>query len=432
MGTKSTDKLPRGLWVGKRKKSDGSYYEEYYYRIRLKRLGKPVVRNTHCTDRTKAETLAKLAFRTALQTHAEGRAAQFRELLDETSSRRVYPTVRAILEAYNGPPKLVSDVTAQRNTNSLLLVLRTGLGLDPATPAESRAGRAEQRHAAREKALDQPSTAVTEQLAQEFQRLRQGGSLNLADPAPKNRAINSTLAQAADVFAPKVVSIKYRDLRLPPCIEGFRSVPTLKPMDTSFVPIPEDQYKAMDEASVALRKTDPDLWLVNQLLRRLGLRSEELVAARGTWLEQREGKLFLTVRHRPEEGFLVKVRSNVRQRRLPVAPDLAAVLLPKLGTGEHLIAGEHKTARENLVRRRHNAWLKGFIPADSKTGQGNHRLRKHIGAWIYTKHNVEAAAKYLGHRSTKTTEAYYSDYVDDLPTVTAFDIAAAREIEDAA
>jgi len=61
------------------------------------------------------------------------------------------------------------------------------------------------------------------------------------------------------------------------------------------------------------------------------------------------------------------------------------LILPMLGEGgydEQKRRAKELPARYKLVREDHNAWLKGFI-GDSRTKQGDHRLRKYVATQIY-------------------------------------------------
>lgn len=419
----TSTKLPRGLTVFKRTLPSGEKSDHYYYRIRRADLGRQIVRTTGTGNKTAAERVAQSVLAAMEHARVAKTTDEFNALLDENAARRVVATLGEIVDAYLAPPKLVDEKTAKRNAGSLLLIAREVRGLDPPSwpdnPGERRAAKAAAIAAAR--AL--PSTVLGRDFAEGFQALRQGGELNLADPAPDNRTINSTVRQAKDVFCPRAMAHKFRHLRLPlERVAAFRAVPDLIPMHSGFVPIPLDQYRAMDKASRALQGTNYEMWLVHQLLRRLGLRSGELLASTGAWLEPHGDTLFFEVRHRPEEGFLMKTRSPVRPRRIPIAPDLAEHLLPRRGGGHLILPDANKTARENLIRREHNAWFKAFVPSPKRLGKGNHRLRGQIGAIIHTKHGLTAACKFLGHRSESTTEKYYSAYLRQLPTVTLDDI----------
>lgn len=83
--------------------------------------------------------------------------------------------------------------------------------------------------------------------------------------------------------------------------------------------------------------------------------------------------------------------------------------------------------RMELIRDRHNAWLKGFI-GEVRSGQGNHRLRKFCATRIYAEemtehHNSDKAAarvkEYLRHSKEATALIHYIAQDDErLKTVT--------------
>lgn len=152
-----------------------------------------------------------------------------------------------------------------------------------------------------------------------------------------------------------------------------------------------------------------EMWLVNACLRRLGLRSSELLAARRSWLErrldQRAGVMrwCLVVRDRPEEEFMLL--KHGAGRNLVLDEELAGLLTAR-GEGWLIGPGMADTAREELVERLHNTWLRQFIPDRVKA---NHELRMWAGSLVYRQTGSLDEAKYfLGHRTTVTTERFYA------------------------
>lgn len=247
--------------------------------------------------------------------------------------------------------------------------------------------------------------------------------LNVDTRAPGNTTINSMVNQAKAVFSDRARAFRLRGAEIPDLSTGFGALPRIAVPPTGFEPIPSDVYARMHEASIALQKEDPQLWLVNQMLRRLGLRGGELMSARDTWLWEdvqgwrREGRGWvLVVKDRPEEGFYTK-SGAARARYLPLDDDLAAILVGRTGL---LIGVETRGAAYDLVMRRHNRWLRQFLPDRQKA---NHELRKHIGAIIYSSLGKEAAADYLGHASADVTERYYSAWLQQRPVITQLDLA---------
>lgn len=151
-----------------------------------------------------------------------------------------------------------------------------------------------------------------------------------------------------------------------------------------------------------------ELWLVNACLRRLGLRSSELLAARRSWLERRPDRAgvlrwCLVVKDRPEEGFtLLKHGAG---RNLVLDEELAGLLTAR---GEGWLIGPTMaaSARDDLVERLHNTWLRQFIPDRVKA---NHELRMWAGSLVYRQTgSLGDTAYFLGHRTTVTTERFYA------------------------
>lgn len=151
-----------------------------------------------------------------------------------------------------------------------------------------------------------------------------------------------------------------------------------------------------------------ELWLVNACLRRLGLRSGELLAARRSWLERRPDRAgvqrwCLVIKDRPEEGFTLLKHGAGRNL---VLDDELAGLLTKRGEGWLIGPTMAASARDDLVERLHNTWLRQFIPDRVKA---NHELRMWAGSLVYRQTgSLGDTAYFLGHRTTVTTERFYA------------------------
>lgn len=151
-----------------------------------------------------------------------------------------------------------------------------------------------------------------------------------------------------------------------------------------------------------------ELWLVNACLRRLGLRSGELLAARRSWLERRPDRAgalrwCLVIKGRPEEGFTLLKHGAGRNL---VLDDEMAGLLTGRGDGWLIGPTMAASARDNLVERLHNTWLRQFIPDRVKA---NHELRMWAGSLVYRQTgSLGDTAYFLGHRTTVTTERFYA------------------------
>jgi hypothetical protein len=268
-------------------------------------------------------------------------------------------------------------------------------------------------------------------------------NLDTRNPPLVNRTINSTLGNAAVPVGERYREFEVADLVVPwDVVANFaaRRLPAAAKDVSEELP-GRVQFETMLQSWRALREADEELALVNEMLRRLGLRSGELVMARESWLVVgRDGRTFLEVRNRADEGWSCKSHTA---GKLPLTDDMAArlrarceaargagltnpfLVLPMLPGGsynEGRRRSEELPARAQVVRERHNAWLKEHI-GESRTRQGNHRLRKYVATQIYwaevAKHGDENRAagvvkRYLRQSKEATALLHYIAKRDEL------------------
>lgn len=366
-------------------------------------------RNTGTGDKRQAEAIERRV-RAALNTERWESALS---VLEETKMRRSICTLGEIAEAYLAPGVRIlrADKQARRNVNDLRLVLAHAAGLWTAHAGGTRGVKLGARvpDAARIDAL--PASVLTRDLVQDYFRARLGSEeIDYNEPREENRSINSTLRHARDLFSRNAMDLKLRDLRLPD-LSGFLQCRLLPEDAAEAQPLTAEEFAEMVRQAEALRAAEPDLWLCNLLLRRTGLRSSYVIAARASWIEHHGGRPFLVVRNRPEEAF--RKKRGTRDQRIPLDGEVAAAV----GTcRDHLLQGT-TADREDLVRRRHNAWLKAIIGGIGSTTQGNHRLRDTVASALWTIHGTAAAQEALGHASADTTARHYAQripHVSDL------------------
>lgn len=248
-------------------------------------------------------------------------------------------------------------------------------------------------------------------------------AVNWVDALPMNGGLNSTVRNVKALFRGRVLKIKFRDVKLPD-LRVLEDMPAVRHTLDGFSPWPVEVYDAMHAASEVLKTEQPELWLVNAMLRRLGLRDEELLMARRDWIEVAGKQAWLKIQNRGAEFTVLK---HGRFRKLELDEELQGLLLPREG---FLVAdGQSTAARFNLIYRTHNQWMRQFIPDRVK---GNHELRMHAGSIVYTLHGLEAASHFLGHKSIVTTERYYASWLASAPKVDAALVAKARVVRVAA
>jgi integrase len=245
-----------------------------------------------------------------------------------------------------------------------------------------------------------------------FYALKQGrASVNWLARLPVNGGANSVVRNVKSIFQDRMLKFMTH-LRLPD-LTDLQKAHYLKAEATEFEPWEEAVYQAMVTAAEGLRATNPELWLVNAMLRRLGLRDAELLAARREWIEldfewPADGMgppvrvVMLVIKDRPEGAFPFQILKHGAGRRLPLDGELAGLLLGREGwlVGD----GLSPSARHELIYRVHSQWMRRFVGEEA--AKTNHQLRKYAGSKVFTAHGLEAAAYFLGD-SISTTDGYY-------------------------
>jgi hypothetical protein len=259
---------------------------------------------------------------------------------------------------------------------------------------------------------------LTRATIERFYAQRQGlKAANWVDILPANGGANATVRNVKSLFRARAVDLHMQALKLPD-LTALRGAHFLKAPPSEFVPWPEDVYAEMEAASQVLKTEKPELWLVNAMLRRLGLRDEELLEARREWIEVQGSRAWLVVANRGTEFTLLK---NGAQRRLELDSELQEILLPRTG---YLIADGWKPwPRKDLIYRTHSQWMRTFV--GDEAAKTNHQLRKYAASKIYSTHGLVAAAEFLGD-TVATVEKYYKAYLGASPLLDGAAVAQAR------
>lgn len=323
-----------------------------------------------------------------------------------------FATVGEVVQAMEGGSKVWSDGSLRAYKSSLLRLARVVNAEQPQAVA-----------------LD---AVLCDRTFEKFYAKGQGlKEVNWADSLDANGGLNSAIRNLRSIFRGRVLKLKFQGLTLPD-LRPLKDLPLLRCENEGFVPWPVDVYNAMHEASLAMKAEKPEMWLVNAMLRRLGLRDEELLESKRDWIELRydlaadgmgppRRRAFLRVKNRGNEFALLK---RGAARFLELDDELQEMLLPREG---YLIAnGWSDSARYDLIYRVHSKFIRDFIPDRKKS---NHELRMHAGSVVYTLHGLEAAAAFLGHKSTATTEQYYAAWLAESPMVDAGLVAKARVVK---
>lgn len=427
--------LPRGLWVGKHPRKNRpqrdlsqvpagkrpwemwpeDYHEDYYFRIVKK--GLPLRHmSTETGDWGQAVKRAKVEFELASAAKWDARAAGLVAL----SGKRKVCLLGSIFEAYMEGPKMAKEPRRIVQSCRLVVAMAKGWRVEGAQLTE---------HSDLARRIDAlPGDVLGREVVRGYLAACQGGQYKPTAVARENITINKRLRMARQLFTRRAMELCYDKLAMPD-VEGFLKFPSLpeESIDLEEESIVPEDYLRMLEAAAALENAvlpaDRELGLINRMLRELGLRNSELLAARADWLVQddRTGRWFFDVRNRPEQGYVMK---GVDAGKLPVSAELLALLRPRLvwevGTKIpcHLIMPEGMaTHRFDVINREHNAWLKPLV-GDIRSGKGNHRLRKYVATLLAEQDGVAVASQYLRHAGEAVTlKNYIARRKERLPVV---------------
>ena len=330
--------------------------------------------------------------------------------LAERTQRGAFATVREVMAALAGGDKVCEDGSLRSYKSGLLRLARV---VDAKHPLEVR--------------LDAIFCRGT---IERFFQVGQGRSsgVNWVDRLPMNGGLNSSVRNALALLSPRMREMKLAGLRLPDG-RAVKAVPKLKELKSEFQPWDEALYAEMEAASQGLRVSDPELWLVNAMLRRLGLRNHELLMARRHWIEVVGERAWLVVKDRPGEFALIK---HGLPRKLELDAELQGVLLPRAagfliapdlaGKVEPMLGRPYLTedARYGLIYRLHSKWMRPWVGEDA--AKTNHQLRKYAASKIYKRDGLEAAAYFLGD-TVATAAKFYTTWLGGSGKLDGADVA---------
>lgn len=328
-------------------------------------------------------------------TLAEGRVEQYRALHQRAGAGTA--TVQDVIDAVEGVrgegelwkvkpgPEIWSAKTWRAYKPSLVRLARAVSAVDPYGAPLSMV----------------LTRAAVEKIQCEVQGVATVAELNLKDRLDCNGGANTLLRNVKALFSNEAVMRLFQGLDLPDLTE-FHRLPALPMPATGFVPWEPSVWERFVGASEALRESNPDLWLVNAFLRRTGLRDEELLDARRSWIEETKSGPVLVIKDRGAEFSLLK---QGKGRRIGLDAELFG-LVKDLQPDEYLVARDRSAhGRYQLIYRDHCAHVGQFIPDRQKR---NHELRMMAGSLVYERDGLQAAADFLGHRSLNTTRDYYA------------------------
>ncbi len=354
------------------KRESGIYHVVFYFR------GRQIWRSLYTRDVRKAKRRARVERENYIETYYQNLAGGQCKKVEEAA------TIGDVVAAYRAWPKKCKTKTENNQIRALLRIVREACGVEDAEEVST--------------------SALTRSLVWGWMAKRQGlEQIDRQEALAENVTINSTYSQAKGVFA--------KGYREEGCFEGltlpdlgpFLSVQSLPEIGDGWKPWSPEDWHSMVKASEAL---EGDLWLVHQMLRRFGLRAGELKVARGDWLRFEGGRWLLWID-----------RGKTQERRLEIPSDLLEPLLARREE-EFLIPGRRVKKGEDGIRvevidGEHVRFVRQFCDR----AHPNHELRRWAGSIVYTRDCAEAARKFLGHTSIRTTEQWYAHYLDQVEPI---------------
>lgn len=196
----------------------------------------------------------------------------------------------------------------------------------------------------------------------------------------------------------------FEKLKLPD-LTDFWAVSGGSTSTEGYQPIDRLTLARMDKAAGhRLRKKNARVWAIYWLMRKAGLRNEEVEHLKWSWVDwQTDGTADLVLIKR--DDWKPKGRSG----RVPMRSRMLKLIKAALGGDEEfVIPRSSKTEAYDLTHYGINEFVRQFIPDGQK---GAYNLRKEYGAQIAGRDGIEVASRLLRHRDIQTTFNHYHNLI---------------------
>jgi integrase len=196
----------------------------------------------------------------------------------------------------------------------------------------------------------------------------------------------------------------FEKLKLPD-LTDFWAVSGGSTSTEGYQPIDRLTLARMDKAAGhRLRKQNARVWAIYWIMRKAGLRNEEVEHLKWSWVDwQTDGTADLVLIKR--DDWKPKGRSG----RVPMRSRMLKLIKAALGgDGEFVIPRSNKTEAYDLAHYGINEFVRQFIPDGQK---GAYNLRKEYGAQIAGRDGIEVASRLLRHRDIQTTFNHYHNLI---------------------
>jgi hypothetical protein len=383
--------------------------ERYTFSFRFR--GKQYTRRTDATTKTKALEIERAFLKKCRSESVDDQLAVLNYLnSDDSRMRRVCASVGEVRRAYTEKAHvwMESKGGAMRNSTDLALVCAYALDLWTVNDG----GRKGVKMGARVPDLgriDALSCGVLNQklvTAYFLARQREAGIATdevVWLPNRKNESFNRTLKHVRALFCQAAMLHAFKDLSLPD-LTPFMKAPLLRTKAKLPEPFSQTQFATLCRRVQALRRVDPDLWLLNVIHRQTGLRPRYVMSLRGSWLERGEGgKWMIKICDRDDEGW--EKKDGTLNQFIPLSDALARVILAK-GMGL-TVAGEETETKRVLLQKRHNRLIKEVAGNVGSHEQASYRYRDTVASVLGFVKGVKGAQEALGHACELTTLKHY-------------------------
>jgi hypothetical protein len=380
--------------------------ERYTFSFRFR--GTQYTRRTDATTKAKALEIEK-AFLKGLQGERCDEVLAFLNS-DAARMRRVCASIGEVRRAYEAKFHvwMGSKGGAIRNSTDLALVCAYGLNLWTINEG----GRKGVKMGASVPDLERidalSSSVLTPKLVTSYFLARQREAGIASDdvvwlPNRKNESINRTLKHVRALFCEDAHLHAFKHLSLPD-LKPFMKAPLLRTKAKLPEPFTQMQFATLCRRVQALRRSDPDLWLLNVIHRQTGLRPRYVMSLRGSWLEQGEGgQWMIKICDRDDEGW--EKKEGTLNQFIPLSPALARVILAR-GMGLTVAGGDTETKRGRL-QKRHNRLIKEVAGNVGSHEQASYRYRDTVASVLGFLKGVKGAQEALGHACELTTLKHY-------------------------
>ena len=386
--------------------ADGSQVESDEYYVRLRWMGKQVLKCTGYTNLADAKRYGQ-ALRKAL---ADGRTTD----LSEANLRRS-PTevlIKDVVAAFEKAPGDWTPHTKRGYIGGLRTLVETALGTEPAWDSR-------------------PLSLLDAELVYRFKQTIAGRSTDDARRAQLARSANTVLRSARALFSPLLLE-HYRIeacLTLPNLTE-FREAPGFRSVQKEDYRIPSDELVRATLADLeATRLSHPDRYAAIWLALGFGLRKSEAAAVRAGWFVRFNGRIHLELREVVQPGTpgqtSTATKSGAVSPRIPVSngawEHLGPIVELRKPTDHVLAPTGTDTYRGDHLFDEISDWLRAL---GWETTKAFHEFRALAGCWVAMRDGLLVARDWLRHSSVTTTEKHYGRYVRTQVSDTALDTAA--------